>query len=415
MKKTLFVITGILLAGAALAATPRRPALERGRDGRGSGAVPGDVPNRFRDLYADLQGTLQGFIDSLSRGPASRGGVTFGGEVLPANAHRGEGLLSDKSALQGSVRYVEGLQALGAGGVSLSLSYPLMAKGYPRSDEYWAFYRQLTQEIRKRGLKLHIKTGPMFTEKEFTSVKTDYSNLTAPRYFSERSEMNQRIAADLHPDYLSIGNEPSSEMQVLKLKFTADDYTKYLNDCLRGMNRRGVAVGAGTGNWDSTDYVKKFARETDLDYIDIHVYPLATEKDNYLQRAVDMAEIARNSRKRLVVGEAWLYKASRKDLRGNPTAAKVFMHDAYSFWAPLDTMFLEAMGRFAQAEGIEYVSPFWTKYFFAYVDFNKAGLFNSPQSLGAKADKAMVEALMAKNIQFSEAGEAYRNIASRYR
>jgi len=403
-RRKLFGVAGGLLALAALA----------GPAPLACGASPraANVPGRFRKLYDELQDQLERFVASQDRRPARGGGVTFGGEVLPANAHRGPGLLDDKTAMAGSVLYVERLKDLGAGGVSLSLSYPLMTDGYPRSSEYWDFYRRLSDEIRKRKLKLHIKTGPLFTEKEFTSVETDYSKLDAPRYFRERMRMNQRIAEELRPDYLSIGNEPSSEMQILKLKFTADDYTRYISDSLRGMNRKGVLVGAGTGNWDSTDWVTKFARGTDLDYIDIHVYPVASARDDFLRRAVDMAEIARGSGKRVVIGECWLYKAGKSQLGANPTAASVFAHDVYSFWVPLDTRFLEGMARFARAEGIDYVSPFWTKYFFAYIDFGKAGLFNSPQSLTAKGDKAMVEALTSS--RYSPTGEAYRRIIREY-
>jgi len=389
------------------------PAFQRNKAG-GLDRGEREVPRRFRKLYDELSSLLDRSGASVGDRRGRRaGGVVFGGEVLPANAHRGEGLLDDKTAFPGSVMFVDHLKDLGAGGVSISLSYPLMTDDYPRSAEYWSFYKRLADEVRKRGLKLHIKTGPMFTEKEFTNVKTDYSRITPEKYFREKLRMNQRISEELRPDYLSIGNEPSSEMQIMKIKFSSADYTRYVSDSLRAMNRRGVLVGAGTGNWDSTDYVTKFARETDLDYIDIHIYPLASTRENYLQRAVEMAEIARSARKRLVVGEAWLYKASPRELNANPTAPSVFARDVYSFWAPLDGDFLEVLAKMGRAEGIEYISPFWTKYLFAYVDFGKTGLFAGPKQLTAQVDKAMVAALMAG--KYSPTGEAYRRIAREYR
>jgi hypothetical protein len=402
------LVLGVAALAVVTLSRPAEPVFQRDRAGvRDRGER--EVPNRFRKLYRELAGLLDRFNASVGDRRGRGGSVVLGGEVLPANAHRGPGLLDDKSAFPGSVMYIDRLKDLGAGGVSISLSYPLMTDNYPRSAEYWSFYKRLTDEVRKRGLKLHIKTGPMFTEKEFTDVKTDYSKLDAPTYFREKMRMNQRISEELRPDYLSIGNEPSSEMQIMKLKFTANDYTRYISDSLRSMNRRGVLVGAGTGNWDSTEYVTKFARETDLDYIDIHVYPLASRRDDYLQRAVEMARIARSARKRLVIGECWLYKAAPGELNANPTAASVFARDVYSFFAPLDSEFLEAMTRLGRAEGIEYISPFWTKYFFAYVDFGKTGLFAGPKQKTAQADKAMVAALMAN--RYSPTGEAYRRLA----
>ena len=406
------LVSGVAVIAVFALSLAAEPAFQRNRGG-GRDRGEREVPRKFRKLYDELAGLLDRFTASLADRRGRGGSVVLGGEVLPANGHRGPGLLDDKTAFPGSVMYIDRLKDLGAGGVSLSLSYPLMTDNYPRSAEYWSFYKRLTDEVRKRGLKLHVKTGPMFTEKEFTDVKTDYSKLDAPTYFREKMRMNQRISEELRPDYLSIGNEPSSEMQIMKLKFTANDYTRYISDSLRSMNRRGVLVGAGTGNWDSTEYVTKFARETDLDYIDIHVYPLASRRDNYLQRAVEMAQIARSARKRLVIGETWLYKASPSELNANPTAASVFARDVYSFWAPLDSEFLEAMARLGRAEGIEYISPFWTKYFFAYIDFGKAGLFAGPKQLTAQVDKAMVAALMAG--KYSPTGEAYRRLAREYR
>lgn len=406
------LVFGVAVIAVFTLSLAAEPAFQRNKGG-GRDRGEREVPRKFRKLHDDLAGLLDRFTPSLDDRRGRGGSVAFGGEVLPANAHRGPGLLDDTGAFPGCLLYIDRLKDLGAGGVSISLSYPLMTDDYPRSAEYWSFYKRLTDEVRKRGLKLHIKTGPMFTEKEFTDVKTDYSKIDAPTYFRGKLRMNQRISQELRPDYLSIGNEPSSEMQIMKIKFTADDYTKYVSDSLRAMNRRGVLVGAGTGNWDSTDYVKKFARETDLDYIDIHIYPLASGRDDYMQRAREMAGIARSARKRLVIGEAWLYKASPRELRSNPTAPSIFARDVYSFWAPLDSEFLEAMARLGRAEGVEYISPFWTKYFFAYLDFGKTGLFAGPKQLTSQVDKAMVTALMAG--KYSPTGEAYRRLAREYR
>ena len=375
----------------------------------GEGDAPG-VPRRFRGLYHELSEVLDRFDSFLETRPARRrGGVVFGGEILPANAHRGEGLLDDRGAFPGSLIFIDHLKELGAGGVSLSMAYPILTDDYPRSAEYWAFYKRLAREIRSRGLKVHVKSGPLFTEKEFTSVRTDYSKVTVESYFRDRMRMDQRIAEEIRPDYLSIGNEPTSEMQILKIKITSDRYRQFIADTLRGMKRSGVLVGAGSGNWDNTDYIKRFANDTDLDFIDIHIYPLASSGEDYLRRAVEMAKIARAGRKRIIIGEAWLYKASPRELKANPTAVSVFARDVYSFWAPLDSRFLEMLAKMAQAEEIEYVSPFWTKYLFGYVEFGKAGLFPSAKQMTALADKHMVEQLLAG--KYSATGEAYRRIA----
>jgi hypothetical protein len=371
------------------------------------GDKAGRVPRSFRQAYEELQAELEAFERYLRSRPARRRDVVFGGEVLPANSHRGEDLLNER-AHRGSVLFIERLKALGAGGVSIQGAYPLLSEDYPRSNEYWAFYRRLAQAVRERGLKLHVKSGPLFTEKEFTKVRTDYSKLTPDRYFGARAQIAQRIAEEISPDYLTIANEPSSEMHILKFAITSQRYTRFVNDTLKAMRRSRTLVGAGSGNWDAPDYIRAFANETSLDYIDIHIYPVANPYQNYLQRAVEMATVARAARKRVIIGEAWLYKASRGELRGNPTAASVFGRDVYGFWAPLDVKFLEILQRLGQTEQIEYISPFWTKYLFAYVDFEQAPAFANPRQLLALGDQAAVKPLIAGNA--SESGEAYRRI-----
>lgn len=368
------------------------------------------IPRRFQGLYGELAKLLQDFDASLSREPVRRREVVFGGEVLAANAHRGEDLLSEQ-AFRGSLVYVESLKALGARGVTIQAAYPLLADDYPRSAEYWAFYQRLARAIRERGLKLHIKNGPLFTEKEFTKFTPDYSKLTPERYFDARTRIAQRAAGELAPDWLTIGNEPSSEMHILRFKISAERYTRFVNETLRGMKRSGTLVGAGSGNWDSLDYIRSFSNDTALDYIDLHIYPLASPRDNFLQRAVEMAGIARAARKRVIVGEAWLYKAAPRELGANPTAASIFARDVYSFWAPLDSRFLELLARFGQTQQAEYISPFWTKYLFSYVDFESAPALANAQQLLQLGDQAAVKQIVAGKV--SETGDAYRRIARR--
>lgn len=372
-------------------------------------AVEG-VPRRFHGLYAELAKLLEDFDASLRREPARRREVMLGGEVLAANAHRGEDLLTEQG-FRGSVVYVDSLKALGAGGVTVQAAYPLLADDHPRSAEYWAFYRRLAQAVRSRGLKLHLKNGPLFTEREFTKFTPDYSRLTPERYFDARTRIAQRAAQELAPDWLTIGNEPSSEMHILKFTISAERYTRFVNDTLRGMKRARTLVGAGSGNWDSLDYVRRFSNETALDYIDLHIYPLASTRDNFLRRAVEMAGVARAAGKRVVVGEAWLYKAAPRELGANPTAASVFARDVYSFWAPLDVRFLELLHRFGQTQQAEYVSPFWTKYLFSYLDFDAAPARASARELLQLGDQAAVRQIVAGKV--SESGKAYRRIARR--
>lgn len=369
-------------------------------------AAPAVVPLRFRAVYRELSTRLHRFDASLGTRPAPGARpIVFAAELLPANGNRGEELLTPQT-YGGALVYLDRLQDLGVRGVTIQMPYPLVADGFPRVDRYWTFYRTLAAEIRRRGLKLLVKNGPVFTEPEISPLHPDYSRITWDEYFAARTRIARRVEAEIGPDYLSIGNEPSTEMMVLgKTGLTEARYAKFVTDTLEALPRaRKTLVGAGAGNWDGPGFIRTLARETALDYVDLHVYPLASRTTDYLARAAEMAGIARASGKRLIIGECWLYKAAARELTATPTHTEMFGRDTFRFWSPLDQEMLRVMARFAAANGIEYVSPFWSKYFFAYLDFSDHGSA-TPGELLRAADQEAVKSILAKQV--SPTGRAY--------
>jgi hypothetical protein len=69
-----------------------------------------------------------------------------------------------------------------------------------------------------------------------------------------------------------------------------------------------------------------------------------------------------------VIGESWLYKVSEEELQTGVGFQEVFGRDAYSFWEPLDVLFMQTAVELAQASGVRLLSFFWSNYLFAYVD-----------------------------------------------
>lgn len=301
----------------------------------GGPTAPEDpIPLTFRPLHRELSDRLDRFESFVQRLPTrASAGVTFAAELIPANGNRGEALLAPQ-AFQGTLLYLARLQELGVRGVTIQMPYPLLSPRFPRSDEYWAFYRKLAAEIGRRGVKLLVKSGPVFTDPEISPVRPDYSRLTWDDYFSARTAIAVRIGREIEPDYLTIGNEPSTEMMVLgKSGLTEVRYTRFVNDTLRRLRRKGTLIGAGAGNWDNPAFIESLARDTALDYIDLHIYPLAGRTTDYLRRAVDMAAVVRANRKRIVIGELWLYKAGARELTGTPTHVAMFGRDTFGFWS----------------------------------------------------------------------------------
>ncbi|WP_457840988.1 hypothetical protein, partial [Staphylococcus aureus] len=68
---------------------------------------------------------------------------------------------------------------------------------------------------------------------------------------------------------------------------------------------------------------------------------------------------------RVGMTEAWLLKQRDSEFTNIDVATdpQIFARDAFSFWAPLDQKFLDAMTRLAQYKQFVFLSPFWSKYF----------------------------------------------------
>lgn len=358
-----------------------------------------------RLLYAELDRSLEGFKAGL---PApSRRPMTFATELLAANSHRQEALLQPR-VLEGVRFYLEALRKMGVGGVKVTASYPVIAEDNPRLADYLVFYKAVAEEVRKRGMKLLVATGVLIPD-ETTGVKP-HEKIGFERYKKARTFAARTCAKELAPDYLTIANEPSTEawasgVAELKEPDKQEELVRHILDGLKDL-RKETRVGAGSGNWDDPAFVRFLASRADIDYIDLHFYPV---QPRFSERALELARIAREHKKPLIVGEAWLYKAAHTELNSIAACGPIFARDVYSFWEPLDKKYIEVLARFADAEGIEFVSFFWgSKYFFATLDVKEVPKGQTPAQLLQLADQAVVRAILKGEL--SGTGEFYRDL-----
>jgi hypothetical protein len=135
------------------------------------------------------------------------------------------------------------------------------------------------------------------------------------------------------------------------------------------------------------------------------VYPVI---EKALDNTFAIADVARQYGKGLVLDEAWLYKSDRYIGHDNAVWSELFRRDVFSFWAPLDRQFLAAMVKFARTQGVEYVSPFWTGCFFAYVDYDMSNASLPYKELRAIQNRSSVSNLL--NGKFTSTGEFYRTL-----
>ena len=364
------------------------------------------TPSKYEPLYSEISVKLEAFDGYLNSVPDGTGNdIIFAAELLPANGHQGEKLLT-KENYEGTLVYLDALQAMGIQGVKVSINYPLLATDFPNSSGYLEYYKNLAQALRERDMKMLVAIGNFLPDPAFTDLQVSFTNLTFVEYRQTKRQIAERIINEIHPDYLTVANEPSTEAMTTGLKVTVAEFTETVSYILNGLNHDGVLIGAGAGSWNNVDYVKSLARDTDIDYIDIHIYPA-----DYLNQAVTMADIARAHGKRLIIGEAWTYKVYESELGDLDRIAiqsEMFGRDVYSFWEPLDSEFLEILVKLARNQGYEFVSPFWSKYFFGYLDYDNVPGNLSYRQLAQLSSQTAFQNILAH--QLSGTGSTYQRL-----
>ena len=370
-------------------------------------AQTAQVPPEYQQLYLTLKSSLEDFNATLtSMGPAT-GSPIFGAELLPANGNRGAALLSPNT-MQAVTLYLDRLKELGVGGVTFPVGFPLYTPSFPDYSAYVQFYKQVVQEVRKRGMAVEIESSVLFANSAFSPIIFDYSKLTFQQFELQRKEMVSALIQDLQPDYLDLGAEPDTQYKLTGFtEFNSpESYTAYVNYILDGLNRGNTKLGAGSGTWVGDAYVQSLAMNTSLDFIALHVYPVIGPT---LQRLLTFSNIAKQYGKRIVLDEAWLYKLGTLQAQSIASNTDVFRIDAFSFWAPLDQEFLSAIVNAARLEGIDYISPFWTMQLFGYVDYTSNTAALSYQDLATALVRVASQNIL--NNQFSSTGTFYGQLA----
>jgi hypothetical protein len=372
------------------------------------------VPSEYGALHDELFLNLSGFRSGIHQAwDGSRAPVAFSAGLVAAHSSRGSALLAPGMA-DSIVREIDSLKALGVGAITLHIGFPMLHRPFHRSEDeyqrYVEFYVQLAHAVRARGLTLVVSTPATFSDGIFSplDVATYYASLTPAQYRQGRMEVARTIASELRPDYLSVITEPDTEAeQSGKAEMgTVEGSRALLDVILAGLQAAavpGVAVGAGIGTWqqDYRSYVESFA-STAIDFVDMHIYAIGSD---YLARALEIADVAAGYGKQVGMTETWLYKATSAESDLPPSW--VFRRDVFSFWGPLDGLHLQTMVEMAHFKRFAFISPYWTGYLRAYVDYNDTTKNQNWPALSWLAQSAWSTSMRAG--EYSLSGLAYRD------
>jgi len=333
-------------------------------------AVADPIPPEYQALYDSLSQKLDKFERTLDPNcnPDPNRKTIYAAELLAANCSVGERLLNE-TYYQGIIFWLDTFKSIGIQGVKIAIDYPFFMPDFPNTDAYIKFYKRLVQECRARKLAVFIANGNLFLNSPFTDLKYNFNGLTLDKYRQGKRQTCATIIRELRPDYLTVANEPNgAENLNTGINQTPAQFADTTRFIITGLEHSGTLLGSGTGTWSQAAYIRELVKILELDYIDMHIYPI-----DYLQGVVDAADIARSSNKGLALAEVGLYKVKDSemgDLGKMATQATIYGRDVFSFWEPVDSKFLQVVVKLAKCYGYEFISPFWSTYLFGYVNYD---------------------------------------------
>lgn len=355
-------------------------------------------------------------------------------ELGRANGNLGPALLASWNATNLVVE-LDRLVEMGAGTIRIDIVYPLLTPGFHAHlasnnggytttvEDYVAFYRNVISLIRGRGLGVQIEhsnllaaVSPLNPASYYAGMKQAGADAARSRYAQERAAEARLILTELQPDALTLITEPDTDNIAFGpvgggLLYSPRQWTEYVVYAIEGFPAHATRLGAGAGTWDSEEYMQRLAALPALDYIDMHVYPARGPVRDYLHNLLAWSDRVRSidPTKQITVGEAWLYKADANEIASPGLSyVEILGRDVYSYWEPLDIAFIELLDQAARAKQIALITPFWSRYFYAYLDYASASKQGALQRM-TSADKAAFANLQAGVL--TNTGKAYRDLA----
>lgn len=363
----------------------------------------GLVPPAYVAVYEELAGELDR-LDALvtTAWDGSLHDVAFAAALSPANGNAGIALLHPLIRHR-VTECLDAFATMGISTVKIDITYPMLSPAFhdhlasiipdytATDDDVLAFYSDVARDIRSRGFGLHVEHSTMLAGYTVTDPTSYFDEIRAlgataarQRYEDERAAEAARIVGAVSPDRLTLLDEPETQNRAFGLVgstklYTPEQWEAYVRHaaarCEAAHPEHGTLLGAGMGTWE-TGYVDRFAAMVELDYVDVHVYPLRTSFTSYVERLLKWTERVRSidPSKGITVGEAWLYKATTAEVEGGADDLQIYARDVWSFWEPLDQHFLEVLAKVCHHARIDVFAPFWTGYLFAYLEHGSPDL-----------------------------------------
>jgi hypothetical protein len=342
-----------------------------------------NVPPAYQEMYSTLTTQIASFESTVQAGwNQSSYPTLFTPQLLSASSNQYTQLLSTNYMTSIVLPQLQELQALGATGVTVHIDFPILYQPYYASDpseyqQFVSFYQQLAQSIHSLGLKMVVESavGQPLPGDNASTYQSYLESLSWTEYMNGRAQNALNVAQQIEPDYMTVITEPDTEESTTGQANAGTpagslQLLQTILSTLQAGNVTNVQIGAGAGTWtvNYTQYLANYAT-TPINFIDMHIYPV---NGNDFLEALTAADTIHASGKYVTMSECWPWKVTNAEL-GEESYVNIAAANAFSFWAPVDTAFLQAVVDFSQYKQLVFISPFWTDYFFTYLSYNTYG------------------------------------------
>jgi chitodextrinase len=256
-------------------------------------------------------------------------------------------------------------------------------------------------------------------------VAAFYPTLNWTQYQAARAQAAQVVAQTMQPDYYVLQEEPDTEatqsgqtnVNTVSGSISMLDQTASSVLQARVPNMK---IGAGVGSW-LTGFQGFIAGFTDqqcsstqpcvtvpLDFIDMHIFPInelgPPTNDNFWQNALTIVSMAQAAGKPVTLSQTWLRKVRNSEwgvLSGDTQESR----EAFSFWEPEDTAFLQTIVNLANYSKMIFMNPFDTQELSAYLTYSISLSNLLPSQLFSQ--EVSQSALVMQQGSYSSTGISY--------
>lgn len=217
-----------------------------------------------------------------------------------------------------------------------------------------AKYDAAVERVRARGMQLALNP-------QYSPFKHKVANV---KEWQERAvPVMGELAARYRPETMIVVHEPTTMNDRMRSKASPEEWRDFVRAAALVVKEKSPRTRVGAGGLYTEDaYFNAFADMRELDVLTIDIYRIVG-----LKGSAEMAKRAKERGKAVYIEETWRppYYTGRPTGTLDQIASKSVGDRTFE---SLDIQWIQSMVRFAEALGMEAVTPVWMQAFFKYED-----------------------------------------------